>query len=87
MLDPWSRQDNKGNSFHSDPVEKIKIDHSIICITTSHPTGSSCICHVNIHLQTGMKRKAAKNFLLVNVSACVGTETTTLLLPGWIIWK
>jgi hypothetical protein len=34
-----------------------------------------------------MKRKAAKNFLLVNVSASVGEETPTLLLPGWVIWK
>ncbi len=89
MLDPWSRQDiiNKGNFFHSVPVEKIKTDHSIIYITTSHPTGSSWICPVYTHLQTGMKRKAATNFLLVNVSASVGTETPTLLLPGWVISK
>jgi hypothetical protein len=29
-----------------------------------------------------MKRKAAKNFLLVNASASVGTETLTLLSTG-----
>ncbi len=34
MLDPFFRQDsiNKGNFFHSVPVENLKTDHSIIYV-------------------------------------------------------
>jgi hypothetical protein len=61
VLDPWSRQDiiNKGNFFCSVPVENMKVYHSVIYRTTTHPIELSSICHVNTHLHTEMKREDA----------------------------
>jgi hypothetical protein len=59
VQDPFFRQDlfNKGNFFHSVPVENMETDHSLIYVI------APCCVELDLpYLQTEMKRKAAKVF-------------------------